>query len=342
MANRRPTAPPYPVGSSGPLPTPRAASTVEPPSGVPNGSPSMRHGPFQHAEDMEPAVAADARRAEGPVPAIQPELLAGDQAADPRSVGRLRPLRLDRPALEIDRSRPCSTCKGRGLPSGPRRFQSKRRKVRSLDCWISATSSPWPRAWTVPAGRKTQSPGRGLEAVQQLLARSPGGWRRPRLPVHARLQAGVDRAARLGGQDDPGLGLAQVGRIEPGGLGVVGMDLDGERPGRVEEFHQQREMRPADDGGPTSSRPCSATSSPSVVPASGPAYDDALVRRRDRRFPSSRRNRRRGRAACPGGFQAAVFPRDSGGRGAETQRIERVHGAVSVGATGAFVARGTP
>src|SRR5438874_1193440 len=43
--------------------------------------------------------------------------------------------------------------------------------------------------------------------------------------VAAFFQTGVDAAARLGIEDNPGFGLAEVGRREFGSRGVVGMDL---------------------------------------------------------------------------------------------------------------------
>ena len=61
--------------------------------------------------------------------------------------------------------------------------------------------------------------------------------------VDARFEAGVDFAARFGGEDDPGFGLAEVRWSELGALGVVGMDLDGERELRIQELEQQRELR---------------------------------------------------------------------------------------------------
>ena len=43
-------------------------------------------------------------------------------------------------------------------------------------------------------------------------------------------------------QNDPGLRLAAVGRVEAGGLGVIGMDLNREILLRIEELEQQREL----------------------------------------------------------------------------------------------------
>ncbi len=67
---------------------------------------------------------------------------------------------------------------------------------------------------------------RGLEGVQAIRASSFADGRRQLGAIDARLQSCIDHAARLGFDNNPGLGLAGVGRIEPGGAGVVGMDLD--------------------------------------------------------------------------------------------------------------------
>lgn len=61
--------------------------------------------------------------------------------------------------------------------------------------------------------------------------------------VNARFEAGVDFAAGFGSEDDPGFGLAEVGRSEFRALGVVRMDLNGERELRIQEFEQERELR---------------------------------------------------------------------------------------------------
>src|SRR5437660_238740 len=58
-------------------------------------------------------------------------------------------------------------CNFRVFPWASRRFQSNRRNVASLVCCTSANSTPPPTAWTVPAGRNTQSPGRGWKLCRQ-------------------------------------------------------------------------------------------------------------------------------------------------------------------------------
>ena len=108
-------------------------------------------------------------------------------------------------------------------------------------CWISASSTPAPIAWTVPASIRMQSPGSGLEAVQQRLDLARVDRLGEFVPADARLQAGVDQAPRLGGEDHPGLGLAVVTGQPPARL-VVGVDLDREVLVRVDELDQEREL----------------------------------------------------------------------------------------------------
>src|SRR5207253_4629582 len=69
----------------------------------------------------------------------------------------------------------------------------------------------------------------GLDGLLQLLG------------ADARLETRVDPAPGVGGQDDPGLGLAVVAYQTSRRL-VVGMDLDRERLMRVDELDQQREL----------------------------------------------------------------------------------------------------
>jgi hypothetical protein len=57
-------------------------------------------------------------------------------------------------------------------------------------------------------------------------------------PIEATLQAGPDDAAGHGVEHDPGLGLAQVGRVEPRGPGVVRMDLHAQPLLSVEQLEQ--------------------------------------------------------------------------------------------------------
>ena len=132
---------------------------------------------------------------------------------------------------------------GRGLPSRSRRFQSKRRNVVLLACWISAITSPSPQRVDRARFEEDAIADLGLDLMQAIVAGAGGEFAFEPRAVDARLEAGVDFAPRLGREHDPGLGLAEIGRREPGALRVVRMDLHGEGQLGVEEFQQQRELR---------------------------------------------------------------------------------------------------
>ena len=103
------------------------------------------HRALQDRENVAAVVAADRqRRIE--VPAVPDELVALDQPAHLRAIGRRGGCGTTGPRVKSTTSSPCSMCSGRGWPSGPTRFQSNSRYVVSLDCWISATRRPAPRA----------------------------------------------------------------------------------------------------------------------------------------------------------------------------------------------------
>ena len=120
-------------------------------------------------EDLHPPFTAQGERL-SPLHVVQLEILAADQlltlGALPR-VSRLResggPDRLHRTARPVDARQRLANVHVRDLPCASLRFQSNRRNVASLVCWTSAMSTPPPTAWTVPARRKTQSPGRGAK-----------------------------------------------------------------------------------------------------------------------------------------------------------------------------------
>ncbi len=56
-------------------------------------------------------------------------------------------------------------------------------------------------------------------------------------------EAGIDAAARHGVEDVPRLGLAAVGRSEPTGPGIVGMDLHRKVVTGIEKLKEQRKCR---------------------------------------------------------------------------------------------------
>ncbi len=63
-----------------------------------------------------------------------------------------------------------------------------------------------------------------------------------RVTIYASFQTGINLASRLRGQDDPGFGFSEIGRIKFGRLPVVGVDLHRQRLMTVEEFQKQGKL----------------------------------------------------------------------------------------------------
>ena len=89
---------------------------------------------------------------------------------------------------------------------------------------------------------KMQSPTRGSNSWRHSSHAPRASCSLERRAIDARLQARVNFAARFGGQDDPGFGLSQIGRIELRRLLVVRMHLHGERLLAIEKLEQQRKL----------------------------------------------------------------------------------------------------
>ena len=170
----------------------------------------------------------------------------------------------------------------------------------------------------MPAGRKTQSPGRGGKRVQAILAPPIADGRRQRLPVDSGVQAGVDQAARQRLDDHPGLGLSPVRLGQPGGGRIVGMDLDGECFGRVEELQQQGETRLR----VVPSQQFRAAPSDQFVQrraGQGAKLDYALVRLMIDDFPAFGPNARPAAALCQATSPTAAPPRDMAAERVESE-----------------------
>ena len=225
----------------------------------------------QAEQDREPVVLADGRRPGEPEPLQGEVRAAGEPLARARRdrLGTVRPGSTGPAEKSVDSSASARwSC--RGLPSAPTRPQSWSRKVASDICWISASTTPAPMAWTVPAGIRMQSPGRGSNRCS---SGSTSPVRSASAKVAAgdvRAEPGVDHAPGLGVDDDPGLGLAIVVGQPPPAF-VVGVDLDREDLVRVDQFDQQRELVAGPSAGPNSSSPRWRTRSRSELPASGPS-----------------------------------------------------------------------
>ena len=90
-------------------------------------------------------------------------------------------------------------------------------------------------------GQEDAVAGLWLEGVQAVLAASLANRRHECVAIDARLQSRVDQAPWLCLQDDPGLGFSQIGWAQLCGHRIIGMHLDRQRLGRVEELQQQWE-----------------------------------------------------------------------------------------------------
>ena len=124
-ANRHLTRPPCLAESTPRPPKRRAEARCRP---VQAGIKRVACNPqaFQHANDVKTPVPADDARAVQ-LPAIKRNLSHSTNRLTPgRSVG-LGSRGSTGPRWKSTTSRASRTCRGRGLPSGPRRFQSNRR-----------------------------------------------------------------------------------------------------------------------------------------------------------------------------------------------------------------------
>ena len=173
----------------------------------------------------------------------------------------------------------CSICKVRDWPLASPRFQSNRRKVASLVCCTSAINTPPPTAWTVPAGRNRQSPGRGRKLCRQS-ATVPSFQALPAGAfVHAGQQTGVDLGRRRGVEDEPGFRLAAFAgpearrpiRRRDGPAPTA-------NPGRPETSPATETPAGGREAYPSSAAGSRCMSSCRVRPASGPPTDLAVVR----------------------------------------------------------------
>jgi hypothetical protein len=83
---------------------------------------------------------------------------------------------------------------------------------------------------------------RRLELVKTSITGSGRQLPLERTAINAALETSVDFAAWLSREDDPGFGLAEIGRREERTLFVIGMNLDGEGLVGVEEFEEERKL----------------------------------------------------------------------------------------------------
>ena len=190
---------------------------------------------------MKPLVAAD-REWAVQRKAIQDEFVAVDQSFAARGVGGRRLGGGDWAAVVVDRGQRLRDVQRARFSLGVDPIEIEQPKGRVARLLDFGDHQPGPQG-VYGAGLDEHAIAHTrLELVETLLARARRQGGAQSVAGHARLEPGVDLAARIGGQHDPGFGLAQVGRVELGGLLVVGMHLHRERAVAVEEFQQQRKL----------------------------------------------------------------------------------------------------
>ena len=92
-----------------------------------------------------------------------------------------------------------------------------------------------------PCRNEDAVPGLRLDDMEDLLAAPFTEGGRERFTIDSGLEARPEPASRRRVDHIPSFGLPLVGRIEPRGTVVVGVDLDGEIAASVEELEQERE-----------------------------------------------------------------------------------------------------
>ena len=92
-----------------------------------------------------------------------------------------------------------------------------------------------------PCRNEDAVPGLRLDDMEDLLAAAFTEGGRERFTIDSGLEARPEPASRRRVDHIPSFGLPLVGRIEPRGTVVVGVDLDGEIAASVEELEQERE-----------------------------------------------------------------------------------------------------
>ena len=281
------------------------------------GSPFDADGALQNADDVESVVPADRLRLVE-VPAIHDELFACHQTADPGTVGRLGLHGIDRPTLEINDRQALLDVQRTRLAVGADAVPIVEAERGIAGLLHFGDQEARTQGVNGSGGNEEAIARLGLEMVQQFLARPLANGIGQLLPIDARPEPRVDRAAGIGGQNVPGLGLAQVGRIQPCGLFVVGMDLNRERLSGVKELHQERKTRLRVVAA-EKFRTALANQFAQGRAGQRPLVDDALVRAVIGRLPNSRRNRCPGRSAFPGMFPSGGSPRDSAARASENE-----------------------
>ena len=282
------------------------------------------HRPLQDRNDVAAPVASGRQRGVE-LPTVQPELRTFDQPAHRRPLGGPRPLGRHRSLPKVDGLQGLVDVQGPRLSVRPQAVpieQPEGGVARLLDF----------RHQHAPAEGVDRSGGqedaiarRWPEGVQAVLAASLANRRHECVAIDARLQSRVDQALRLRLQDDPGLGFPQIGWAQLRGHRIIGMHLDRQRLGRIEELQQQGEawlgVMPAQQ-----LAAMLADELPQRGPGQRPELHDALVGPMVANLPAFGPVVAGPKVLAERGFQFSAPPNILPQNGAKTKRIERCRG----------------
>jgi len=179
--------------------------------------------------------------------------------------------------------------------------------VVSEGVWTSATTTPAPRAWTVPA-QAVELPRRHVEAADEALGLVLLDGAAKPFQARARQQVVVDEAAATL-DDVPALALDDGGAADLGGRPGVGVHLEREDVVGVEKLEQQRE--PPVAGGPGLAQQGRAQASRQLVqaaPGQRTVADDADGGGQVGQLPAFADGLARGQAAREQPLQVASAP----------------------------------
>ena len=194
---------PLPCGVKRTDPSAAGTGAVEPRRrGVPSGSPSMRKEPSNTHRTWQRW--SPPRLSGRSIVQRSSQKLALDQSADARPAGRLGLLRKDRPAGEIHHVEGFLDVQRPRLAVGAHAVPVEQPEGDGAGLLDFSHQQPWAQGVHGPRGQKDAIARHGLEAVQQLLAGPLADRFRERFSIHARLKAGINDAAWLGGHDDRG------------------------------------------------------------------------------------------------------------------------------------------
>lgn len=161
---------------------------------------------MQDTNDVETVIPADCLRLIE-LPAIHNELVAGDQAADPRSARPLRLHGIDGTALEIDDRQPLLNVQRTRLAIGAAAVPVIKAERGIAGLLYFRHQQACPEGMNRPGGKEEAIARLGLEAMEQFFTGSLANGVGQLPTINTPLKPGVDRATGIGRQDIPCLSL---------------------------------------------------------------------------------------------------------------------------------------